>query len=415
MFFLKQLQKFLKIDVAYLVREGFWLGLDQAVSIGVSFVLIYVFGNFLSQEVYGTYRYVLSVFSILTISTLPNMNIALTASVARGYEGSMYSALRQRISWGMIGACAGIFIALYYFLSGDFVLGISFLITAAAIPWMDSYNIFGAFLKGKKFFKIQAQYSIIVRAVSAFSIIAAVFYSKNIYIILLSFFLPYIVLHVSFFLLTMRQYSPNKSIEKDTIRYGKHLSAIQFLGVVINYLDSILIFHFLGPASLAVYSIATAPLSKIRQAFSIILELALPKFSERSTQEVHSILLQKIWRAVLLSLVGIGIYIVTIPVVFKLFLPLYAESIFYSQLAAITLLNLPFSFIYTFFQSKGFVNIIYRYNAYIRLFQILAVVILVPMYGILGAVMVSIIFQLFSISVLVYFFNRTKYLTSEGY
>ncbi|MEK7521144.1 MAG: hypothetical protein AAB560_03665 [Patescibacteria group bacterium] len=403
-----RLQKFFGVDLAYVARGGFWLGVDQAAAIIISLALTVSFANLLSQQIYGTYRYILSIFGILTIFTLPNMDIAVAAAVSKKLEGSLFRALKERIRWGFVGAAASLLLSGYYFFNQDQTLGAAFLIVAAFLPFTDAFNLYGAVLKGKKLFKLKSQYSVIIRAVSALALVATLLLTSNPLLILLAFFVPYVFLRVGFFLLTIRKIPLNDSEDPRTIAYGKHLSAIQFLGALVNYLDNMLIFHYLGAAPLAVYAIAMAPITKVQQAFSVIPELAMPKFSARPLSETKAFLIKKILKALIFTAAGVGAYFLIAPPVFNLFFPKYFESVFYSQLLSLLLLALPFSLIYTMFQSQALKSHLYRYNIAIRVFQLVLVIILVPLYGIVGAIFARIIFQVFSVAVLLVLFRSAK-------
>ncbi|MBI5147714.1 MAG: oligosaccharide flippase family protein [Parcubacteria group bacterium] len=405
--FIDKLQKFFGVDLRYIARGGFWLGLDQFFSIALSLALTVAFANLLSQELYGIYRYILSVFAILTIFTLPNMDVAAAASVAGGMEGSLTAALKTRIRWGLAGAAGALAMSGYYFFNQNSLLGFSFLIVAAFLPFNDSFGLYGALLKGRRLFKLKSQYSIVTRIVSAASLIGALFLSQNLFWILVAFFAPYVFLRLFFFWFIMKKEKPNEKTDPHLITYGKHLSVMQFLGSLVNYLDSLLVFHYLGAAPLAVYSIAMAPITKFQQTFSIIPELALPKFSAKNAEETKTHLLKKIFKTLIFVGAGVGIYILIAPTVFKLFFPKYTEAVFYSQLISLILLALPFGLIYTFFQSKAMKEKIYHYNIAIRIFQLAIVAALVPFFGIMGAIAARVFFQIFSVFILLILFRRT--------
>ena len=80
------------------------------------------------------------------------------------------------------------------------------------------------------------------------------------------------------------------------------------MGALVNYLDNMLIFHYLGAAPLAVYTIAMAPITKVQQAFSVIPELAMPKFSARPLSETKAFLIKKILKALIFTAAGVGVY-----------------------------------------------------------------------------------------------------------
>ena len=139
--FLKRTQRYTGTDNVYLAKGGFWLGTGQAVSAIAALLLSIAFANLLPRETYGTYRYVLSIFALLSISTLQGMSTAITRAVARGYEGSFKTALGTKLRWGVAGAAASLATSLYYYLQGNNTLAISFLIATVFVPIMSSFKI----------------------------------------------------------------------------------------------------------------------------------------------------------------------------------------------------------------------------------------------------------------------------------
>ncbi|MDD5547621.1 MAG: oligosaccharide flippase family protein [Candidatus Pacebacteria bacterium] len=398
---------FFGVNMNYLIGGGFWLGLDQIFSAGTSMVLTVAFANLISQEAYGTYRYILSIFGILTIATLPNMNIAVLTSVARGFE-NLSKALKSRIEWGFIGTIAGFSLAGFYFYQGNNLLGYAFIIMAVFLPFTDSFNVFLAFFRGRKLFREQTLYSIIIKSVSAAALIATLFLTENLLIILLAFFIPYVLSRVFLYWLAVKKFSPNNEVDPNTISYGKNLSLLQFLGFVVNYLDNLLIFYYLGPISLAIYTMAMAPISKFQKAFSILPDLALPKFSERPAEEIKKYLIKRIFKLFIFIIPIVAVYILIAPMIFDFFLPKYHDSIFYTQLLSLVFLCLPFSLIYTFMQSKAMQKQLYIYNISIRIIQLILTVIFVGLYGVMGAVIARLIFQLAATSILFVIFKAVK-------
>ncbi len=407
--FLKRLEKWLDFDLRYVVKNGLWLGLDDLTSILASVLLTVVFANSISKETYGSYRYILSVFGILSITTLPNMNIAVSGAVARGSTGILKKAFKTRIRWGFFGSIASLIFGIYYFTQNNSLMSSAFALVALFLPFMDSLNLYEGFLRGKKLFNLQSQYAIVTRLISTIVLIGTIFLTKNLIIILIAFFLPYVITRLYFYLYTSRNLKTDETItDQKTITYGKHLSVIQLLGVLVNYLDNVLIFSYLGPISLAVYSIALAPIKKVQQAFSIIPDLALPKFSERSIEVIKKKLPRQIIRGIILVVISILLYMVFVEPLFKIFFPRYLDSVPYSQTLAIILIGLPFSLIYTLLQSHARTKEIYIYNVSIRIAQLIAILVLVSLYGIWGAVWARIALQIVSIPILITMLVKIK-------
>ena len=77
-------EKYIKTDMVYLARSGFWLLFGQGTTLLSVLALSIVFANFLPKETYGTYKYILSLTGIFSIFTLPGMTTALIRATARG-------------------------------------------------------------------------------------------------------------------------------------------------------------------------------------------------------------------------------------------------------------------------------------------------------------------------------------------
>ena len=66
------------------------------------------------------------------------------------------------------------------------------------------------------------------------------------------------------------------------VAYGNHLTAMSIPGTISSQLDALLVYHFVGPAALAVYTFATLLPEKFSGGIQFISNIALPKFSEKS-------------------------------------------------------------------------------------------------------------------------------------
>src|ERR1019366_9423325 len=69
---------------------------------------------------------------------------------------------------------------------------------------------------------------------------------------------------------TLRTYKPSTEPTPELMRYGAHLSIIGVFSTIAAQIDSVLTFHFLGPAVLAIYSFATAIPDRISAFFKFI-------------------------------------------------------------------------------------------------------------------------------------------------
>lgn len=335
--FLRQSEKYTKTDMVYLFKGGSWLTGGQIVSSMAVFLSAIAFANLVPREVYGTYKYIISIAGILTIATLRGMATVVTQAVARNYEGVVIPALKAKIRWGLLSAVGGFTAAAYYYINGNNTLAISFLIIAGFLPFIDSFGIYTNFLEGRKLFDKGTIYGCITQIIAVGIMITTLFINNNLFIILFVYFCSRTLLRTFFFVYVMKKYKPNKKYDPKTISYGKHSSMVNITATLIGSLDGIILFHFLGAAGLAVYSFALAPVLQLRAIVNKMPILALPKLAKRPLKEIKPLL----WKRMLvLFIAGLAIsfvYILISPFVFKIFFPQYLDSLIFSQVFSLTI------------------------------------------------------------------------------
>lgn len=401
---LRWTEKYTKTDMVYLAHGSFWLILKRFVAGGIAISLALAFANLLDPTTYGEYKYVFSIFALLAIPTLLGMGDATTKSVAQGFEGTVIPALRTKILWGTIGSALSAGIAIYYYLMGNTTLAGAFFIITIFLPFVDTLGIFNSILTGKRLFKISILYETASQGISALVITATLFFTNNLLIILASYFCIYTLSRFIIFKVIMRLHKKNDAVDTTAIPYGKHLSAMRIIGTISESLDSILIWQFVGPAPLAVYAFAKAIPTQIRETLTSIPKIAFPKFAQRDFSEIRKTLLRRMFLIFLVVLVIIVIYIILAPYIFRILFPQYTESVFYSQLFALTLLFFPQKFIGMAFQAHAHKKALYISSTVAPISKIIFSIIFVPTFGILGAVMADIGGRTVNLFVLSYLF-----------
>ncbi len=395
---LKRSEKWTKTDMIYLAEGGFWLTAGQIVSSASAFLLAIAFANLLPQEVYGNYKYVLSLAGILAIPTLSGINTAIVQAVARGYEGSVIPALKTKIKWGLLGGLAGLGLAFYYYLNDNNVLAISFLIVAIFTPIMDPLILYRSYLKGRKKFKKLSKYNIYNNIIASIIIVAVVYFTKNLFLIIISYFLANIIIRLILTMITIYKEDLNANKDKETILYGKHLSFMTMFNKGSSYVDKLLIFHYIGAPELAIYSIAVAPVEQLRAMTTNINILALPKFSSTKIENIKKTLKSKIFKMMaILTLIAL-VYIFLAPFIYKIFFSQYLESIIYSQVFAISLiLTGPIGILLVLLNAKKKKAMLYQYNIAKPVIKIILLFVFVKYLGIMGIIIATILSYIFEL------------------
>lgn len=387
----------MKTDMVYLAKGGFWLMLGEIIVSILVFVLAIAYANLLPKETYGTYKYILSLAGILSFFTLHGMNISLIQSIARGYEKVFVDILKIKIKFGFIGSFVSICIALYYYLNANIVLALSLLIVAIFIPFLDSFNVYTALLNGKKNFYKLSQYKIASQFFIITSIILILFLTKNLLIIIFSYFALWSMARIFFYFKTLKNNPLNNKLDEGVILYGKHLSFMGIFKLISNHIDKILLWHFVGPVSLAIYFFATAPVEAIRGPLGSLGSLVLPKLSSGNYEKIKNPFLKKTLFLFLFLLPVTFIYILLSPYIYKFIFPQYLDSTLYSQIFALVLLLIPAGFINQILIAHKKKKELYWIQILTPSVKIALAVVLLPIYGIWGAIYTILLAQVFGL------------------
>ena len=272
-------EKYTKTDMVYIAKGGSTLTLGHTVSSVVVFLVAVAFANLIPKETYGTYKYIISIVGLLSMATLSGIGGALLQSVSRGNEGTFIPALKTKLKWGILGAVASLGVSFYYFINDNQMLAIIFAITSLFVPFMDSMNLYQSYLQGKKLFIPFTIYITASQVIASAVMVLTIFYTDSIYAIIIAYYVAWTLVRAYFHLKTVKRFPPNNTVDEEVIPYGKHSSFIDTIGSVVSSAEKILIFHFLGPAPLAIYSFAQAPLIQFSGLFRNIPTLAVPKLA----------------------------------------------------------------------------------------------------------------------------------------
>lgn len=397
---LRRSEKYTKTDMVYLAKGGSWLTFGQTVSVLCAFFLSVAFANFLPKEIYGQYRYIISITGALIILTLPGLRTALVRAVARGFESSLLKALAVKLKWSIMFSLALLGMAGYFYHQTNYNFALAFLIAAVLFPLSEGFVLYSSYLVGKKAFDLEVKYRLVAKIISTGLMALVLLLSNNLIILLLIYFLSQFCFNGLFFYLTLRKLPPNKRKDRKTISYGKHLTVIDSLNNIAAYLDKILVFHFIGPIELAIYSFATAPPEQIKGLLKNIEPLALPKLATKSKREVKKTIFSKSLKFGLFVAVGVIAYILLAPLLYKIFFSQYTESVFYSQIFSISLIGMVGTPIHIALQSQMAKKQLYQFNICASLIQITLMSFLLYFYGLLGLILARVITRFINIGIL---------------
>lgn len=398
-------ERYTKTDMMYLTRGSFWMMTRQVALSLIAFGMAIAFANLIPMEVYGTYKYILSTAILLSVTTMSGINTALTRSVAQGFERSILPALVTRIKWGLLGSALSMGVVLYYGLQGNRMLMLAFILVALFLPIKSSFSVYQAYWQGKQRFDTFAKLGILQEMFASGTLLTVLFFSRDLFLLLLTYFLAQTLASAVLCFYTIRRLE-NRRVDQDVVPLGKHLSIMGiFFSLASNSLD-IILWHFVGPASVAMFAFANRPPQELRRIFTEAFPIALPKFSQRSKEEIQRTLLSKIAKLYILLIPSVAGYIFIAPLVFRWLFPQYMEAVLYSQMLSFTILFAPVSLVGTVFQALGRTRELYITSIFSPLILIPSLIFGAWQYGLMGVIVAWYIVQTIGVGLVLYLFKR---------
>lgn len=395
---LKHSGKYTQTDMVYLAKGGFWLSAGQAVSAVSAFIMAIVFAKLLPKEVYGDYKYILSIAALLTIFTLPGTNISLTQAVAKGEAVSMSKLTLSKIKFGLIASLISLIIAAYYFITDNYIFTVAFVIVAILVPIVESLTLYASVLNGRQLFRKLTERNSLVKIIHSALIITVVWFTQNIIVIITIYFLSILALRWTVTWLTSQEIKDDKNSSKDIDSYGRQLSLAQSVNTISSQIDKILVYYFLGPIQLAIYFMAVTPVDQVKQIVKNIVPLTLPRLSQRSAKELDNSLNKKLIMTGLLGILLTALYIMAAPIFYSYFVPEYIASTAFSILfSSMILLQALSSIIASVLRAQKMVKIIHQNAISQNISLIVLMAVLGFFYGITGIILAKIISMIISI------------------
>ncbi len=353
----------LKVDVRYIVRGGFWTALRFAAGFGASIASMVAFGNLLPKENYGTYSYLLSLASSLGFLTLSGIGPGVIRAVAKGQENILYYAVNLQLRYNLLATGTIVAAAGYYYVKGNSLFAISLAILAIAIPFEAAYHIYEHILIGRKRFDTLAILTSLSSIGSAAATVLALLFTDSVLVLVTMYAIMSLGPSFLAFALVTRHLpktKPNTEDANDLRHTAFHITGAGIIGTLAQYVDKIVLFQVAGPVALATYGFAVAGPEKLKGLVKDWVNIAMPRLTHRKISEIRSVFYKRMALSIVAGAAIASIYMLLVPILFRLLLPKYLDSIMYSQVYALGLILIPaLVYIGNIFYSQNMLRAIY--------------------------------------------------------
>jgi len=404
----QKIETYVKTDIRYIVNGGFWSASNYGLQVSAGVITTVALANALSPESLGTYQYILAVSSVLSVLTLSGLGTAITRAVAQGIDGVLRSGFYLKLRWSILAGIIGILLSTYYLIAGDMVLGFSFLVIAACIPLLESFKLYENYLQGKQAFKDTVFLGFWRKPLPVVAILVALWFTDSVLVLITTYFVANLVSYAAVYLAVIKKYQPSKYFDLPTYQLSKHLSALKIMAEVGSHADKILIWHFLGAAEVAIYTIAQLAVRYSGGFLSTINSILLPKVSQRDLRTLQQTLPRKVLFFTASMALGVLLYIIAAPHLFKILFPQYPEAVIYSQILAFTLLLTPRTMFAQVLTAHKQVAAQYKLTVINLTLKLTFLAMLLPIFGIWGAVYSVLTTETILLILTFYYFFKAK-------
>jgi O-antigen/teichoic acid export membrane protein len=369
----------------------FWSNVNQAVMTAFALVTSVAFarlGGETGKELYGQYLFMLAMFGLFGVVSVPGLRAVIFRTTAQGYEGVYRRATRFSFFCSLLGIPLLVITGILVYLFKTRILGIGLITVALFFPFEISLQNWMLFLKGRSDFRRLAFYNSIKFFINLLVVVASIVFTGNIIVILVAYFLVSSGFNIFYHLKVVNSLK-NDEVDPDWKRQGFALTILDLSTVIFGRVDIVLIGALLPFGEVAIYGLVMKFVGVFLEGIRSTMEAIAPNLFQSK-----KITIGYFYKFFLLSfLLPIILYpIIKYPVLF-LYGREFSEVVGLSRLYVVII---PFYFLNTI---ATYFLIKYKLNREINLSRItsmIAVVVLyatlIPLYGILGGVISSMLY-----------------------
>lgn len=257
---LSRVSRVVGLDVQYFFGAGAVVSSRYIIISLLGLVLSVGFARLGSKELLGQYQTILAFLGVVSIFSLPGLNMAALKSVVEGNVAAVLQAVRL----SFLGALFGVPVLLLYagynfFLTRDLTFAGAVIFASILFPFFYAFNTWYVFYEGRSQFFPVAWRTVLLNTLVTVVLLGALYWHANV-ITLLLFFLGINVILSGRFLFevsrTVKKSFPQATSGKLDVRYGFSVSLQKFIFSLAENLPVILISFFFGFEEVAVFQIA---------------------------------------------------------------------------------------------------------------------------------------------------------------
>ncbi len=403
------------INILEFTKQGIFTSIPLISKSILAILVTIIFTRTMSQSIFGEYQFFIVILETLAIFALPGMDTALVQSAARSYDKSLIDTTLIKIKWSIMGSIALIILSIYFKIlniGNTSNSWIYLLLAALFFPFIYSLQSGFFYLQAKQKFNLYSKYLTSHFIIIHLFLISSIILTKDILIIILTYISATSISGLFFYIKIKKKFI-NEIIKSqkdpELFKFGFKINLITLIPLITSHADKIILAYLLGFKTLAIYTITLAFPSQIRLIIKPITKMILPKLSlVKDKSATYKFLRGKLIYIILFSITIILIGILLSPYIIRFLFPLnYNSAIIYAQLLFLSyLFTIPTHIFNQFLISQKKTKSIFKLNLYIDLSKLGLFALLIPLFGIMGAIISLIISNYLGFGLSLYFSKK---------
>lgn len=386
----------LGVNASFLLGSSWWVNVEKAARIGSELGIVVLLARLSSKEFLGQYQLLLSMLTILSVMTLMGFNGPLLRALARGYDGTLRKVERATWWFSGFGAVALLMSGIIAIFLKQGIVGRALLITALFFPFYNVFKRWDIVLQSKEKYKERAIYYLFI----AVTLLIVIYTLANREAVnSTDIFIAYLLVNTLYGLIfysISRKHLVNDKIETGWMESGFKLYVADLFNVAYAHVDKIALGVVLGTEAVAIYSVASKVGEAVKLVIGNIVSVYIPKMYKAGSETVLLVIKRMRWR-----ILGGMIFILLVLwvgapwIVGLLFSSKYESSIVYLRWYNFVI---PFHFIASIWGQlliRERQELVFTGATMIAgIVNILLYVLLIPVLGIMGAVIASVFYYI---------------------
>lgn len=387
-------------------RNFSWLIALRILQQSLSLLGIFYLARGLSKESLGLYGVLLSIISICSIFTVPGLNNAAAQGAARGNFGIYRHAVALSFKGSILGSIFCL-IAVLIFDMEQPGFATALIFVSAIFPFSHGLKQWESVLTGTEKFKTIFLLGSLASIITYGTMILGVLnFPDQILVPVLAIVVVPAAINLTLTVYFLERVK-NQHTEQDAVTYGIRSSLYLAINTIANHLDKFLIFYFLSPAFVAIFIVAEKFAELAKNCIQDFTAILMPLFARSPSYTSRLDNFLKVIGMVFSILLIIFSFVALPWLIVVVFSEQYANAIPYAQGLMISVaIGIHASLGARYITAKLDGVSVRDIYLSISLTRIFLTCVLVPFFGLWGAVLSAILYRLISTVIVRYIIGR---------